>query len=173
MRFKELQPFVNVSAVLRKQVYAEKFRHHVMWQGRNRSVIFMMLGSIQSCNIVEPTSIGQYVCRAITIIPYGDAWRSFQIFLGQLYGEGQMRGPFEYGCLLTLSSRREGYSSTAGLCSCFHAAALSYLTLLLPRRCDKHVDPRYTQEEQEGIWGYWCGCHRGMVRLETSKLHRL
>jgi hypothetical protein len=93
-----------MSAVLRKQVYAEKFRHHVMWQGWNRSVIFMMLGAVQSCNIIEPTSIGQYVCRAITIIPYGDAWRSFQIFLGQLYGEGQMRGPFEYGCLLTLSS---------------------------------------------------------------------
>jgi hypothetical protein len=31
--------------------------------------------------------------------------------MGELYGHGQMRGPFDYGCLLTLSSRREGYAS--------------------------------------------------------------
>ena len=31
--------------------------------------------------------------------------------MGDLYGCGQMRGPFEYGCLLTLSGRCEGYSS--------------------------------------------------------------
>lgn len=108
--FKELRPFVNVTAAPRDQIYAEKYKHHVMWQRQNRSVLFTMLGSIQSCHIIEPTTIGQHLCKAITIIPYGDAWRKFQVFLGQLYGQGQMRGPFEYGCLLTLSGRREGYS---------------------------------------------------------------
>lgn len=111
MWFKELRPFVNVSAAPRERIYAERFKHHVMWQGLNRSVLFTMLGSVQTCNLVEPTSFGQYVCKAITIIPYGEAWRTFQVFLGGLYGQGQMRGPFEYGCLLTLSSRHEGYSS--------------------------------------------------------------
>ena len=82
-----------------------------MWTGQNRSVIFTMLGSVQSCHIIEPTQIGQYMNRAITIVPYGEAWRKFQIFMGELYGHGVMRGPFDYGCLLTLSSRREGYST--------------------------------------------------------------
>ena len=103
MQFKELRPFVNVTAAPREQIYVEKFKHHVMWQERNRSVLFTMLGSVQSCHLVVPTTIGQHACKAITIIPYGEAWRSFQVFLGQRYGEGQMRGPFEYGCLLTLS----------------------------------------------------------------------
>ncbi len=109
LKFKELCPFVNVTTVPRQQIYAEKFKHHVMWQGQNRSVLFTMLGSVQCCNLVESTTIGQHACKAIAIIPYGEAWRKFQVFLGELYGQGQMRGPFEYGCLLTLSSRRQGY----------------------------------------------------------------
>jgi hypothetical protein len=111
LKFVELRPFVNVTAVPCARIYAEKFKNHVMWSGQNRSVIFTMLGSVQGCHLVEPTSLGQHICKAITIIPYGEAWRKFQIFMGDLYGQGQMRGPFDYGCLLTLSGRREGYSS--------------------------------------------------------------
>jgi hypothetical protein len=111
LRFGELRPFVNVTAVPRSRIYAEKFKNHVMWSGQNRSVIFTMLGSVQGCHIIEPTAIGQHICKAITIVPYGEAWRKFQVFLGDIYGHGQMRGPFEYGCLLTLSGRREGYTS--------------------------------------------------------------
>jgi len=110
MQFKELWPFVNVSATPHEWIYAKRFKHHVMWQGLNCSVLFTMLGSVQTCNLVKPTSFGQYIGKAITIIPYGEAWRTFQVFLSGLYGQGQMRGPFEYGCLLTLSSRHEGYS---------------------------------------------------------------
>ena len=111
LRFGELRPFVNVTSVPRSRIYAEKFKNHVMWSGQNRSVIFTMLGSVQGCHIIEPTIIGQHMCKAITIVPYGEAWRKFQVFMGDLYGRGQMRGPFEYGCLLTLSGRREGYTS--------------------------------------------------------------
>jgi hypothetical protein len=82
-----------------------------MWSGQNRSVIFTMLGSVQACHLIEPTTFGQHLCKAITIVPFGEAWRKFQVFMGDLYGQGQMRGPFDYGCLLTLSGRREGYSS--------------------------------------------------------------
>lgn len=82
-----------------------------MWSGQNRSVIFTMLGSVQSCCIIEPTTIGQYTCKAITVVPYGESWRKFQVFMGDLYGQGQMRGPFKYGCLLTLSGQREGYAT--------------------------------------------------------------
>ena len=111
LQFNELRPFVNVATAPRPQIYAEKFKNHVMWSGQNRSVIFTMLGSVQGCHLVEPTTLGQHVCKAITIVPYGEAWRKFQVFMGGLYGQGQMRGPFDYGCLLTLSRRREGYSS--------------------------------------------------------------
>lgn len=116
MKFKELRPFVNVTAAPRQQIYTERFKHHVMWKGLNHSVLFTMLGSVQYCNLVEPTVVGPHACKALTIIPYGEAWRSFQVFLGELYGQGQMRGPFEYGCLLTLSGRREGYSSALAGC---------------------------------------------------------
>ena len=111
LQFGELQPFVNVMAVPRSQIYAERFKNHVMWSGQNHSVIFTMLGSVQGCHIINPTAIGQHICKAITIVPYGEAWHKFQLFMGDLYGHDQMRGPFEYGCLLTLSGRREGYSS--------------------------------------------------------------
>lgn len=111
LRFEELRPFVNVTAAPRSRIYAEKFKNHVMWSGQNRSVIFTMLGSVQACHIIEPTTIGQQVCKAITIVPYGEAWRKFQEFMGNLYGHGQMRGPFDYGCLLTLSGQREGYAT--------------------------------------------------------------
>ena len=110
LQFDELRPFVNVTSVPRPRIYAEKFRNHVMWNGQNRSVIFTMLGSVQGCHLVEPTLLGQYTCKAITIVPYGKAWRKFQVFMGDLYGHGQMRGPLDYGCLLTLSGRREGVS---------------------------------------------------------------
>ena len=109
--FGELRPFVNVTKVPRPQIFAEKFKNHVMWVGQNRSVVFTMLGSVQACHLVEPTTLGQHICKAITIVPYGEAWRKFEVFMGDFYGKGQMRGPFDYGCLLTLSGRREGYSS--------------------------------------------------------------
>jgi hypothetical protein len=140
LQFRELRPFVNVMAVPRSRIYAEKFKNHVMWSGQNRSVIFTMLGSVQGCHIVEPTTIGQHVCRAITIIPYGEAWRKFQIFMGDLYGHGQMRGPFEYGCLLTLSGRREGYTSP-GVC-CSFSSMLPLVSNLIPNlRSLWHIDP--------------------------------
>lgn len=114
LKFEELRPFINVTyaaGILRSRIYAEKFKNHVMWSGQNRSVIFTMLGSVQSCHIIEPTNLGQHIFKAITIVPYGEAWRKFQIFMGDLYGHGQMRGPFDYGCLLTLSGQCEGYST--------------------------------------------------------------
>lgn len=129
LQFGELRPFVNVTAVPRSRIYAEKFKNHVMWSGQSRSVIFTMLGSVQSCHIVEPTSIGQHICRAITIVPYGEAWRKFQEFLGELYGCGQMRGPFDYGCLLTLSGRREGYTFPGMFLSLLHSSPISFQCL--------------------------------------------
>ena len=74
LKFNELRPFVNITTVPHPRIYAEKFKNHVMWSGQNHSVIFTMLGSVQGCHLVEPTSLGQHVCKAITIVPYGKAW---------------------------------------------------------------------------------------------------
>ena len=161
IRFKELRPFVNVTTTSRNRIYAEKFKHHVMWQGQNHSVIFTMLGSVQACHLIQPTTIGQHICKAITIIPYGEAWRRFQVLLGELYGQGQMRGPFDYGCLLTLSGRREGYSSGKCLSSFLPVFLMTFL--FSNPRCIWHVRSCHAQEEREGVWRLWCCCLFGMV----------
>ena len=154
---KELRPFVNVTAAPCQGIYAEKFKHHVMWQDQNRSVLFTMIGSVQGCHLVELTTLGQHVCKSITIVPYGKAWRKFHEFLGQLYGQGQMRGPFEYGCLLMLSGRREGYSLGGEHLPSF---VCMYLHLLRFRhvfhRFIQHVDTCHPQEKQESLWWIWC-----------------
>ena len=71
-------------------------------------------------------------------------------FLGQLYSEGEMKGPYNYGCLLTLSGRRSGWS-TAGVSSVstfFHrhltdtVFQMLWILLLLP-------------EKYEGFWWFW------------------
>ena len=63
-RFTELRPFVNVTAVTRSQISADAFRNHVLWQNSARSVIFTMIGAVQSCNLVTPTTLGQHLCKA-------------------------------------------------------------------------------------------------------------
>src|SRR6266545_721686 len=133
---------------------AIRFKHHVMWQGQNQSVLFTMLGSVQSWNIVQPIPIGQHVYKAITVIPYGKAWRKFHVFLGKLYGEGQMCRPFEYGCLLTLSSRCEGYSS-GGMhvrLSSYTSSDKTLVFLFGAYRFVTHVEACHSQKEYEGLW---------------------
>ena len=149
-RFTELRPFVNVTAVARSQISADAFRNHVLWQKSSHSVIFTMIGTVQSCNIVAPTTLGQHLCKAITIVPYGHAWRKFLFFLGELYGEGEMKGPFEYGCLLTLSGRRSGWS-IAGVSSI--SIFLFNVKLILYFRCCEYSC--YSQEKCEGLRWFW------------------
>ena len=50
-----------------------------MWQEQNRWVLFMMLGSVQNCRLVEATTIGHHLYKAFTIIPLvmrGENFRS-------------------------------------------------------------------------------------------------
>jgi hypothetical protein len=70
-----------------------------------------MLGAVTSCNIINSTTIGNHRYRAVTIIPFGPSFAGFSNFLGKKYACDDMFGPFDYGCLLTFSSRREGLSS--------------------------------------------------------------
>ena len=76
----ELCPFVNVIAVTRPQVSADAFRNHIMWKNSACNVILMMIRTVQSCNLVNLTTLGQHLCKAITIVPYGQAWQIFLLF---------------------------------------------------------------------------------------------
>jgi hypothetical protein len=80
----------------------------VLWDGSNKPVVFSMLASVHASNIIQPLQLKNYKIKSLIVIPFGDSWRKFENFLGSLYGAGEMQGPFEYGCLLRLTSHREG-----------------------------------------------------------------
>lgn len=71
-----------------------------------------MLGAVTSCNIINSTTIGNHRYRAITIIPYAPSFFGFTSFLGKKFACTDMFGPFDFGCLMTFTSRREGLSSS-------------------------------------------------------------
>ena len=106
--FKHLQPFANISSLVVGDVSIDNFRHDILWECSKKPVVFSMLASVYSCNVIQPLQLKNYKMKVLTVIPYGESWRQFEIFLGGLYGAGEIQGPFEYGCLLKLSSRREG-----------------------------------------------------------------
>jgi hypothetical protein len=83
----------------------------MVWPGSKQNAIFTMLGAVTSCNIINSTTIGNHRYRAVTIIPHAPSFAGFTSFLGRKYGCDEMFGPFEFGCQLTFSSRREGLSS--------------------------------------------------------------
>jgi hypothetical protein len=106
--FKSLLPFANISALTAGDVSVNNFRHDVLWDGSSKPVVFTMLASVHSSTIIQPLQLKNYKIKSLTVIPFGDSWRKFEKLLGSLYGTGEMQGPFEYGCLLRLTSRREG-----------------------------------------------------------------
>jgi hypothetical protein len=82
-----------------------------------------------------------------------------------------MRGPFDYGCLLTLSGRHEGYTSP-GVC-CSFSSMLPLVSNLFPNlRSLWHVDPCHSQKKYKGFWRLWLCCFFRMVRCQASKLHQ-
>ena len=101
-------PFANISALKPDDVSVDNFRHDVLWDGTNKPVVFSMLGSIHASNVIQPLQLKNYKIKSLTVIPFSDSWCKFEKFLGGLFGAGEMLGPFEYGCLLKLTSRREG-----------------------------------------------------------------
>jgi len=105
---KRLQPFANIDALAVSDISIDNFWHDILWEGSNKPVVFSMLSSIHASNFIHPLQFKNYKIKGLTVVPYGDSWHGFEVFLGRLYGPGEMQGPFEYGCLLKLTSRREG-----------------------------------------------------------------
>ena len=112
--FNRLLPFADVGALTAGDVSVDNFRHDVHWAGSNKPVVFTMLASVHASNVIQPLQLKNYKIKSLIVVPFGDSWRKFEKFLGSLYGTGEMQGPFEYGCLLRLTSRREGGFTSGG-----------------------------------------------------------
>lgn len=106
--FDKLLPFANVSALTPRDVSINNFRRDVLWAGSTKPVVFTLLESVHSSNIINPLQLMTYKIKSLTVVPFGESWHRFETFLASVYGAGEMQGPFEYGCLLRLTSRREG-----------------------------------------------------------------
>jgi hypothetical protein len=108
--FEICTPFVNPAKVSPEKLLIGDYKH-LIWPGSKQNAIFTILGAVSSCDIIHSTSIGSHRYRAVTIIPHEPSFGGFMAFLENKYGCSHMFGPFEFGCLLTFSSRREGLSS--------------------------------------------------------------
>lgn len=117
--FDECVLFVNPARISPERLSVGDYKH-LIWSGSKQNAVLSMLGAVTSCNIINSTTIGSHSYRAITIIPYAPSFAGFTNFLEKKYMCTDIFGPFEFGCLFTFSSRREGLSSSclSACCSC-------------------------------------------------------
>ena len=109
--FKSLPPFVNPSTFPSEDLTISDYKN-VVWPGSKHNAVCMMFGAVYSCDIIHYAMAGPNKICAITIIPSATAFDSFRQFLGKQYNADVIYGPFDYGCLLTFTSRREGLTSS-------------------------------------------------------------
>ena len=114
LNFKALLPFVNPSNFPPAELAISDYRN-VIWPGSKDNAVCMMLGAVHSCNIIHYTMAGSNKIRALSLIPSAAAFDNFRHFLWQKYAASDIYGPFDYGCLLTFTSRREGLTSSCWL----------------------------------------------------------
>ena len=110
LNFESLPPFVNPSNYPSGDLAVSDYKN-VVWPGSKDNAVCMMFGAVHSCNIIHYTTAGLHKTRALTIIPTATAFDGFRHFLWKKYAALDIYGPFDYGCLLTFTSRREGLSS--------------------------------------------------------------
>lgn len=125
--FERHVPFVNPARISPDDLLVGDYKH-LIWPHSKQNAVFTMLGAVTSCHIINSTTIGSHNYRAVTIIPYGPSFAGFTSFLGKKYSCDNMFGPFDFGCLLTFSSRREGLSSSClSTCCCIGITYQWYL----------------------------------------------
>ena len=120
LEFKSLPPFVNPSKFSPSDLTLSDYKN-VVWPGSKHNAVCVMFGAVQSCNIIHSTTAGPNKIRALSIIPSSTAFDSFNHFLWKQYDAPELYGPFDYGCLLTFTSRHEGLTSS---CSSYSLAYL-------------------------------------------------
>lgn len=149
IRFQSLHPFLNPSNFPANKVILGDYRT-VVWPSPKENAVCTMFGAVHSCNLIHPGYFGSYSNRVISIIPTFDALHNFQMFLHKMYLSADLYGPFDYGCILSFASRREGLSSP---CLCFfsfyhnHRANLNFLL-----RWFKQDSCPKPQAQHEYIW---------------------
>ncbi|KAF8969130.1 hypothetical protein BDZ97DRAFT_1754747 [Flammula alnicola] len=111
--FKSLPPFVNPSNFPPDGLAVSDYKN-LMWPGSKENAVCIMLGAVHSCNIIHYIMAGSNKIRGLSIIPSANAFDSFRHFLWKKYAASEIYGPFDYGCLLTFTSRREGLTSSYG-----------------------------------------------------------
>lgn len=114
LNFKSLPPFVNPSNFPSGDLTMSDYRN-VIWPNSKGNAVCMMFGAVYSCNIIHYAMAGPNKIRALTIIPSSTSFDGFRRFLWNLYDTPDIYGPFDYGCLLTFTSRREGLTSSCEL----------------------------------------------------------
>jgi len=113
LNFKSLPPFVNPSNFPSGDLTVSDYKN-IIWPGSKENAVCMMFGAVHSCHIIHYAMAGLNKIRALTIIPTATAFDSFHRFLRKQYAAPEIYGPFDYGCLLTFTSRREGLTSSYG-----------------------------------------------------------
>ncbi|KAF8803154.1 hypothetical protein BYT27DRAFT_7260466 [Phlegmacium glaucopus] len=113
VQFDSLYPFVNPSKFSPDGLAISDYKN-ITWPGSKENAVCVMIGAVNSCNIIHPMTAGANRIRALTIIPSIPAYHNFQHFLWKKYSTSILYGPFDCGCLLTFTSRREGLMSSYG-----------------------------------------------------------
>ena len=109
--FQSLHPFLNPSNIPSNKVILGDYKT-VVWPSPKENAVCTMFRAVHSCNLIHPGSFGSYSNRVISVIPTFDALHNFQIFLHKMYSSVDVYGPFDYGCIMSFASRREGLSSS-------------------------------------------------------------
>jgi hypothetical protein len=141
VEFNSLYPFVNPARFSPDGLTISDYKN-VMWPDSKENAVCMMLGAVHSCNIIHPTAAGNNKIRALTIIPSTPAYQDFQHFLWKKYSTSVLYGPFDYGCLLTFTSRREGLTSS---CKLF-LFSLLHIIYLIRSLADGSSQPQATSK---------------------------
>ncbi|KAF8811493.1 hypothetical protein BYT27DRAFT_7208441 [Phlegmacium glaucopus] len=113
VQFNSLYPFVNPSKFSPDGLAISNYKN-ITWPGSKENAVCVMIGAVNSCNIIHPMTAGANRIRALTIIPSIPAYHNFQHFLWKKYSTSILYGPFDCGCLLTFTSRPEGLMSSYG-----------------------------------------------------------
>jgi hypothetical protein len=116
--FRSLHPFLNPSNAPADQVTLGDYRT-IVWPNPKENAVCAMFGAVHSCNLIHPGHFGSHHSRAIGIIPTFDALYNFQKFLRSMYTFPDLYAPFDYGCILSFASRREGLTSPCLCCLAF------------------------------------------------------
>ena len=120
--FQSLHPFLNPSNFPADKVALGDYRT-VVWPSPKENAVCTMFGAVHSCNLIHPTYFGSHNGRAISVIPTFDALYKYQMFLRKMYSSPDLYGPFDYGCILSFATRREGLTSPCLCLFSFHSGS--------------------------------------------------